>query len=157
MVAEIFAGLSGFNAMLNSAKALKDMNDAAVRNAAVIELQEQILSAQTAQATLLDRIRDLEKQMANFETWETEKQRYDLKGLGWGAFARMLKPTARGTEPPHWICTNCYGERRISVIQWGRKPKGATRNGYFCPACNNEIEPSPDALAPGTQDPKWLD
>jgi len=52
MVGEVFAGLSAFKAMYDAAKALKDINDAAIRNSAVIELQEKILSAQAAQAAL---------------------------------------------------------------------------------------------------------
>jgi len=157
MVAEVFAGLSAFKSMLDTAKALKDMNDAAIRNGAAIELTEKILAAQAAQTALLDEIRELKEKIATFETWDTEKKRYELKSLGYGAFAQMLKPDARGTAPPHWVCTNCYGQRRISPIQWGKPLKGSGRNGYFCPACSNEINPSPEALTPGTQDPKWID
>jgi hypothetical protein len=53
MVAEVLAGLGAFKTMFDMAKALKDINDAAIRNGAVIELQEQILGAQVAQAALL--------------------------------------------------------------------------------------------------------
>ena len=42
MVAEVFGSIGAFKAMFDIAKALKDMNDAAIRNGAVIELQEQI-------------------------------------------------------------------------------------------------------------------
>ena len=45
MVAEVFAGLSAFKTLFDTARSLKDMNDAVVRSAAVIEMQEQILSA----------------------------------------------------------------------------------------------------------------
>jgi hypothetical protein len=64
MVAEIYAGLSSVKAAFDIAKGLKDIHDATLRNAAVIELQEQILSAQVEHASLIDRIRELEKQMA---------------------------------------------------------------------------------------------
>ena len=57
VVAETIAGLGAFKSMYDMAKAIKDMNDAAVRNAAVIELQEKILAAQSAQAALLERIK----------------------------------------------------------------------------------------------------
>ena len=57
MVAEIYAGLSAFKAMFDMAKGLKDINDAAIRNGAVIELQEQILSAQQQQSELIERVR----------------------------------------------------------------------------------------------------
>ena len=64
--------------MLDIAKGLKDINDAAARNLAVIELQEKILAAHTAQAALVERVGELEKEMARFETWDAEKQRYRL-------------------------------------------------------------------------------
>ena len=92
MVAEVFAGLAGFKTMLDTARSLKDMNDAVVRNAAVIQLQEQILAAQQLHAASVQRVRDLESEVAQFKTWETEKQRYKLKDFGQNTFAYELKP-----------------------------------------------------------------
>ena len=82
MAAELITGLGIFKSLYNSAKALKNINDATVRNEAVIELQEKILAAQEAQTMLLDRVGELEKKVASFETWEREKQRYERKSLG---------------------------------------------------------------------------
>jgi hypothetical protein len=48
VAAELIAGLGIFKSLYDSAKALKDINDGTVRNGAVIELQEKILSAQEA-------------------------------------------------------------------------------------------------------------
>ena len=154
MVAEVYAGLSAFKAMFDMAKGLKDINDAAIRNGAVIELQEQILSAQAAQTTLLERIGELERKVADFETWKTDKQRYELKHLGRNAFAYMLKPAVRGAEPPHWACANCYRERRISIIQH-TIPKAGEGMGFFCPACKARIIPSSDVFDHGAI--KWVD
>jgi hypothetical protein len=50
MAGEIFAGLSAIKAALDLAKGLKDINDATVRNRAVIELREKILAAREAQS-----------------------------------------------------------------------------------------------------------
>lgn len=157
-VGEVFAGLSAFKTMFDMAKALKDINDATIRNGAVIELQEQILSAQAAQTALLEGIGALKAKIAGFETWETEKQKYELKNLGWGSFAYMLKPDARKSAPAHWVCTNCYGNHKISVINWGMAPnKKHGPNDFYCPCCFNEVNPAPTALQPGTQNPRWLD
>lgn len=167
MAVPTFAAVTGsLKAAADTAKAMINLRDAVLFQAKANELQGQIasaladaVSAYDAQSTQLQRIRELEEKVATFEAWETEKQRYDLKNLGWGGFAYMLKPAARGTEPPHWACTNCYGNRRISVIQWGSVPNKTSgrRNGYFCPACKNELHPSTEALALGTQNPRWLD
>jgi hypothetical protein len=153
MVAEAFAAVSALKAAFDIAKTLKDMNDAVARNAAVIELQGQILAAQEAQSTLTERIRELEKEVVGFKAWEAEEQRYELKSLGWGAFAQVLKPEVRGGKPPHWVCTNCYSQRRISIIQ-NAMIRGVGMR-WHCPACKTETTPSQDMYAAGM--PKWPD
>lgn len=156
MVGEVFTGLTAAKTAFDIAKGLKDIHDATIRNAAVIELQEQILAAQEAQTELIQRIGSLEKEVASFEKWEATSQRYELKNLGKiSAFAYMLKPEARGTEPPHYVCTKCYGERQISIIQY-RPPHDGRRSGFECPTCQTEITPSSDIFAPGYQ-LQWLD
>jgi hypothetical protein len=154
MVAEIFGGISAFKAMFDLAKGLKDIDDATRRNAVAIELQEKILAAREAQSAALERIGQLEKQVADFEAWDTEKKRYELKNIGHSCFARMLKPEARGSKPPHFICANCYDNRRISVIQHG-PPKPGASIGYFCPNCGTIILPGGEAFAGGLI--RWVD
>jgi hypothetical protein len=153
MVAEIFGGISAFKSMLDIAKSMKDMSDSAVRQDVAIKLREQILAAQEAQSALVEQVRTLKEELIRFETRETEKQKYELKDLGWGALAYMLKPETRGTEPPHWICTNCYGNRRISIIQHTSEKHGGM--AYLCQACLSTIHPSDEALSGDGY--KWLD
>ncbi len=138
MLAEAVMGVSALNTAFNMAKGLKEMNDAVVRNAAVIELQENILSAQEAQAALVKHIDQLEKQVAGFEAWETEKNRYKMQDFGGGTIAYELKPEEARGEPSHRICPNCYQNRHVSILQ----PQG--RNAYKqvffgCPNCKNQF------------------
>ena len=84
MVAEVFAGLSALKCAFDIAKGLKDIDDATRRNAAVIELQEKILSAQQSQSTLVKTIGDLETEVASLKNWETDKARYQLAELAPG-------------------------------------------------------------------------
>lgn len=88
MASEFIAGLGLFKTMFDMAKGLKDINDAAIRNGAIVELLEKITSAQMQQSALLERIGELEKEIARFEAWEAEKQRYELKSLPPGVFVR---------------------------------------------------------------------
>jgi len=74
MVAEVYAGLGAVKAAFDMAKGLKDINDAAIRNAAIIELQQKILGAQEEQATLIQRLRELEQELSNLRAWEEEKK-----------------------------------------------------------------------------------
>jgi CII-binding regulator of phage lambda lysogenization HflD len=78
MAGELIAGLGALKTAFDIAKTLKDMDSAATRNTAIIELQEKLFAARDAQDALLKRIGDLEKQVANFEAWDTEKERYQL-------------------------------------------------------------------------------
>jgi hypothetical protein len=93
MVAEAFAGLSAIKSAFEIAKGLKDINDITRRNAAVIELQEKILSAQSKQADLVESIRELRARVAELQTWDTEKQRYDPR------FLHHLLRAAAGRRP----------------------------------------------------------
>jgi hypothetical protein len=106
MVGEVFAGLGAIKTAFDIAKGLKDIDDAARRNAAVIELQEKILTAQQEQMALVERIGELEEQMRRFKTWEAEKKRYKLTDYGGGTFAYALKPEEAKGEPEHRICAH---------------------------------------------------
>jgi len=145
MVGEVFAGLGALKTALDIAKGIKDIDDATRRNAAVIELQEKILAAREAQSALLERVDELKKEVASFEKWDREKQRYELKNVGWGAFAYMLKKEERGIRPPHWVCTNCFEHKHVVTLQLIME----TRQGqeWTCPSCKNTIEPGKAAVS----------
>jgi hypothetical protein len=149
MASEIIMGISALKAAFDMAKALKDIDNAATRNAAVIELQEKILTAQEHQSALIQHVRNLEKEVADFKAWDAEKARYERKNVGYGAFAYMLKPDARGTETPHWACTNCYENGKIKTLQYGNLKKGEGLT-WFCPQCHNTIRPHVSEIT-------WLD
>ena len=87
MAAELLAGLGIFKTMLDMTKGLKDLNDAAVRNSAVVELLEKINTAQTTQASLIENISDLKKENTRLKEWDAEKENYHLKELRAGLLA----------------------------------------------------------------------
>src|SRR5208282_6448080 len=95
----------------------------------VIELQNAILSAQSSalsaqahQAAMIEEIRNLEKEIARIKAWEEQKQRYKLVPAWEGAVLYALKKSCSNSEPPHWICTNCYEDGRKSILnpRWDR-------------------------------------
>jgi hypothetical protein len=142
MVAEIFGGISAFKTMFDIAKSMKDMNDASIRNGAVIDLQEQILSAQAFQSELAEQVRSLKTEIANFETWETEKNKYELKAIAPTAFAYVYKSGPQFTEPPHWLCANCYQNRKKSFLQYvnaGPAGKDHLKHVWGCGLCKGQI------------------
>jgi DNA-directed RNA polymerase subunit M/transcription elongation factor TFIIS len=136
MVGEALA--AGLSAAFDIARGLKDIDDAARRNAAVLELQVKILAAQSDQAVLVERLGALEKELARLKDWETEKARYQLTDFGENTFAYSLKPEAALGEPPHRLCPTCYDlKRQKSVLQF-RGRDAFKRDIYQCPACRHE-------------------
>lgn len=147
--------LSSISALKNIAAAMFGLRDAAAFQSKQIEFQAKLLDANNAafrahevRSSLLERIRELETELAKVKAWECEKQRYELKHLGWGAFAYMLKPSARGTEPPHRICTDCFEHDHKAIVQQIMvHGKGQI---WMCPACKNAIHPSIGTI-------EWMD
>jgi hypothetical protein len=142
MPGEILAGFSALKTAFDIAKGLKDIDDAARRNAAIIELQEKLLIAQEAQAALTERVRELEEKVASFERWDAEKERYELKQLIRGAptFAYALKPDAQPPETFHCICATCYQKRLKSILQFLRNAfVGGDEKILACPVCSTEV------------------
>lgn len=149
------AALSSLKAAKDIAESMVGLRDAAAFQGKLIEFQTKLIDANNAtfaaqdeRAVMLERIRQLEKEMADLKTWETKEQEYELQNLGFGAFAYMLKPEARGTKPAHWVCTNCYEHRHIAIMQNVMK-KGIGQE-WTCPSCKSTFLPS-------INNPVWKD
>jgi hypothetical protein len=142
MAAEIFAGLGAIKTALDIVKGLKNLSDASARNRAVIELEEKLLAATKAQTELLNRISELEEKVASFETWDAEKDRYELKKFGHGV-ARFLKQEAQSAELSHPMCANCFEKRKKIFLQ--EVPTNIARQHlgkgqeWHCPECPTKI------------------
>lgn len=109
--------------------------------AALIEAQQSAIQAHFAHSAQIDRVRALEAEVARYEIWNTEKQRYELKDLGDGhaaqVFAYRLKASEIGAEPAHSICPDCYQNRIKSILQQVIRSPGLTRV-QICQQCNWE-------------------
>jgi hypothetical protein len=139
VAAEIITGLGAIKTAFDLAKGLKDISDATVRNSAVIELQERILTAQATQAALVERVGELEKKITGFETWEFQKKRYQLKDFGGGTFAYELKPAEAQGEPIHRICPACFERGSRSILQYDFRT-AAQQDRYVCSSCKTQFE-----------------
>jgi hypothetical protein len=136
-IAEIFAGVSGLKTIMDTLKGFKDIGDANTRNAVAVELQQKILSAYQAQVALTEQIGNLEKEVAQFKNWDTDKNRYLLTDYGGGTFAYALKPEKENGEPPHRICANCYNQGHKSLLQFQHKTFDKREN-LICHLCGKE-------------------
>jgi hypothetical protein len=154
VVAEISAGITSLRATLDIAKAMVGLRDAEAFRAKSIELEEIILralhsgiEAREAYSQQLDSIRALEAEVARLKAWDAEKQNYELKDIGAGSVAYMLKPAARGSEPPHWLCPTCFAQGKKAFLQAIGTQQG--RAWLFrCQGC--------DHLVAAGDSPMWL-
>lgn len=133
---------------LRSAKdileAMSNLRDAATLQSKVVELQGKILdaqgaafSAQDARTALVQRVGELESEVARLEAWEREKQRYDLTEIRPGVFAYAVKDGMRGPEPAHHVCARCYEDGKKSILQMERRA-GAV-DVMVCHRCGSEL------------------
>ncbi len=136
--------LSSFNAAQGIAKALLELKTISEVQGKVVELQSVIMAAQSSalaaqseQSVLVQRLEDLEKELARLRTWEGEKARYELKALESGTFAYAMKRDASNGEPPHWICSRCYNEGKKSILQSEGDQWGCTT--HACHLCKSTI------------------
>jgi hypothetical protein len=148
-ISAIASALSSLKAAKDIAEAMITLRDGAAFQSKLIEFQGKLIDANNAafaaqdeRAALLERIRDLEKQVTDLKAWEAEKEQYELKEVCDGvSFAYVLKPEAQGTKPPHWLCANCYNNNKKSILQIGEKkmdPAGRLP-GWDCPSCKATI------------------
>ena len=126
---------------------MKDIDDATRRNAAVIELQEQILGAQAAQTTLIENIRKLEEQIADLEAWSAKQKRYELYEWESGSFSYRLKEGMEPAEVAHHACTNCFEQSTISIFQ-PNDNENMYRRFLRCARCKLEIDIGPKSPGP---------
>lgn len=127
-LAEIAVGVGAFKTASEALKSLKDLvssPDASAKIAdiqsALIDAQQSAIDTQRAHSAQVDQIRALEAELRAYETWDAEKQRYELKDLGDGHFTNVLayrlKEAEAGAEPPHSICPDCYQSRVKAILQ----------------------------------------
>lgn len=143
--AEIGTMLSSLAAASEIAKAMVGIRDATLLQTKAFELTREIVAAQqgalatqAAQFALLDKISQLEKEVARLEHWDSEKERYELQDVYFGCFAHALKPDRAASEPPHWICSACYQRGRKQILQPHPIPEGR-RTGWRCPDCKSDF------------------
>ncbi len=102
MVGEIFAGLGAIKTAFDMAQGLQKIHDTVARDRAVIELQKEILTAQSTQAALVEAVGALKGRVAQLEAWDADKQRYTL------------------TDFWKWLAGLCFegqrGERRTTAL-----------------------------------------
>jgi hypothetical protein len=136
--------LSSLNAAKDIAQGMINLRDAAAFQSKLLEFQSKLLDANNAalaaqdeRASLLEQIRTLEKEIDELRAWDAEKERYQLTEIGPAAFAYVVKEDARGAEPVHCICAECFQRGQKSILQCRQRSYGTVMLG--CPRCTSQV------------------
>lgn len=139
--------VSSLHAALQLSKALIGVRDAALIDSKVIELRDHLIEAQSGvlqahmeQAALIQEVRDLKEKIVQLETWNKEKQRYQLVSPWSGIYVMALKESAKASDPPHLICANCYEKGRKEFLQNVETYDMRRHNLIKCPRCSFQGE-----------------
>lgn len=141
----IQAAVVSLKAATDIAKGIRELTNINDVQGKIAELRAEILSAQSSalaansdQFALLQRVRDLEKEIADMEAWDAEAQRYILTEIATGVFTYTVKEEHRAGEPEHHLCTNCFNQRHKSILQAETHDVGRAQH-YVCNRCGGDI------------------
>lgn len=154
-ISAIAAALSALKGAKDIAESMVALRDTAAFQGKLIEFQSKIIDANNAafaaqeeRAAMLERVGDLEKEVANLKAWDAEKQRYQMQQVWPGATTYVLKEDAKGPEPIHWLCAACYQAGEKGVLQLTEKSADSAGRlrGWGCPRCKALIYARYDVL-----------
>jgi hypothetical protein len=116
-----FASLPG---LASAGAAIANASDAAQRNAQLIEFQKVVIQLQSSAASIqvqnssLLRDKDaLEKEIVRLKDWSAEREKYELKEVATGVFARVEKGYVGSMQSAHKLCCNCFEKAIPSTLQ----------------------------------------
>lgn len=132
------------------AKIASDMaaaKDEVERNKLLIEFQRVVIGAnlqlatlQQENSTLKHAIEDLKRDAVRKENWESESKRYMLYNAYSGVVVYALKESVSNGEPPHYLCANCFGDGKKTVLYFSEKANSRTSRDecLVCKVCKTE-------------------
>ena len=139
MYSEITAAIQSTKTAFELLKATQGLSNYSELLTAVTEVQMKLaaalasgLESQEKQAALAERVRELEKQLAEIEDWKSQIQRYHLFQFPTGALAYALKADMANGEPMHYLCTACVDKKKKTTLQ-------PSSRHLHCPECKIRI------------------
>lgn len=144
MIAEISSLITTSKAAYDIAKGIISLKSDIDKNESISKILEVLLSVQT-QALSVNAIAqklqeekyELAKKVMEFENWSKTELQYELKEITSGVFVYVYKKIKNSSEPIHWLCTNCYKDKRKSIIRLASGGSGSKK--YHCPHCKDEF------------------
>jgi hypothetical protein len=140
----IGGAISGLKTATDIAKGLVNINTTVEVNAKALELQRALfsaygdaLSAKETQTSLQDEIRELKRQLSHNEEFVADMKRYKLDTPWPGSIVYALKESMSNGEPPHYLCANCYQNKKKSILQVSPSIERFTT--FVCPTCRAAV------------------
>ena len=142
----ILSAMESLRTATDIVKTFAKLNSLAEMQSKTIELQSAILAAQgsalaaqSEQAAMLQQVRELEEKITKMKAWEETKKRYKLTQVEYVSTPiYALKVECKDSEPPHWICQQCYEDGRKSVLALNEN-LGMHGTTITCPHCQSKI------------------
>lgn len=101
------------------------------------EARGECLRLQDDNTTLKARIVELETALRREDAFDREQEKFQLKEVGPRSFAYALKDGAGNEEPAHLLCVPCFQDRKLSILQLGKRDFGA--DVLACSRCKAEV------------------
>lgn len=119
----------------------------------IIPLQSFVISLQATNSSLIKEKETLEQKLREIEDWRQEASSYELTEIASGVYVYMKKKAVDSSEPVHYLCANCYNDRKKSILQRTRQSHGGMH--YICHFCSSEIIDHSKAIPILQQQNNW--
>lgn len=137
------AGVSSAKTALEITKGLMTLRDAEMVRAkvfdltsALTDLQQQLMTAQTEQMDLVQRLQAVQKDLELAQQQNGLRDQYSLHQFGTGNFAYRLNPEFQSEQPEHYLCSNCFEQGNRVTLQ---RHYTMYSIGLKCPRCEKYI------------------
>lgn len=135
---DVLAALRELAASLADSAADPGMRDRARRlDSAAVDLQRLVLELQGELQAQQRANEELEQALIEATTWDDVAAGYSACEIADGVFVYARRTQPSGRPPMPWLCTNCFDERRKSILQ--RNARNATGTFYICHRCSAQI------------------
>lgn len=139
------SAISGLTALAKTVVDIASSNDAAQRNALLIEFQKALIqtqgitaSEQIKNASLAARNHELEQEIARLKDWSAEREKYELKEVATGIFARVENGTVGPLKSAQKFCANCFEQREKRILQFQHVEAGRKKS-LVCAHCKSTV------------------
>jgi hypothetical protein len=134
-----------FQSVLNLGAAIANTNDAAKRQTQLIEFQKAITQAfttiaelQLSNSALLADKNKLEQEIVHLKDWKAEREKYELKEIASGIFARVESGYVGQLQSAHKFCATCFEKNIKSPLQQQRAEM--RQIALHCFTCKSHID-----------------